>query len=169
MDQIKIGQFIAENRKKQNLTQEQLSECLGISKNAVSKWERGLNLPDVSKMQELCSILDITLNELFIGEKIPDESYKEIADTNLKTALENSSFTLNEKIRFYKNKWRREHIFDFIIGFIVWLAVILFAKSQGETSAHIGFLGGILGVIFYALFNNQMMKYVEDRVFGNPK
>lgn len=169
MDQIKIGRFIAENRKKQNLTQEQLSEQLGISKNAVSKWERGLNLPDVSKMQELCSILNITLNELFIGERIPDENYKEVADTNLKTALENSSFTLNERMKFYKNKWRKEHIFDFIIGFIVWLSVILFAKSQDATSALIGFIGGGLGVIFYFLYNNQMMKYVEDRVFGDTK
>lgn len=59
MDQIKIGKFIAENRKKQNLTQEQLAEQLKISKNTVSKWERGLNLPDVSIMQELCKILDI--------------------------------------------------------------------------------------------------------------
>ena len=54
MDQIKIGKFISENRKKQFLTQEQLAERLNISKNAVSKWERGLNLPDVSIMQDLC-------------------------------------------------------------------------------------------------------------------
>ena len=61
MDQIKIGRFISENRKKQNLTQEQLAEQLNISKNAVSKWERGLNLPDVSIMQDLCKILGIDI------------------------------------------------------------------------------------------------------------
>ena len=89
MNQEKIGKFIAEKRKEEKLTQEQLAEKLNISKNAVSKWERGLNLPDVSIMQELCKILKITLNELFIGEKILDEQYKEVADNNLLDALEN--------------------------------------------------------------------------------
>ena len=69
MNQEIIGKFIADRRKKKNLTQEQLAEKLSISKNAVSKWERGLNMPDISIMQELCSVLNISLNELFNGEK----------------------------------------------------------------------------------------------------
>lgn len=55
-------------------------------------------MPDVSIMQDLCKILNITLNELFIGEKIEDDNYKEVADDNLLNALENSSFTLKDKI-----------------------------------------------------------------------
>ena len=98
MNQEKIGKFIANCRKDKKLTQEQLAEKLNISKNAVSKWERGLSLPDVSIMQELCKILGITLNELFIGENIIEEKYKEVADNNLLNALENSSFTLKEKM-----------------------------------------------------------------------
>ncbi len=70
MDQNKIGKFISISRKKKGFTQKQLAEELGISINAVSKWERGLNLPDASFMQELCTILGITLNELFEGEKL---------------------------------------------------------------------------------------------------
>jgi len=70
MNQEKIGKFISVSRKKKNLTQEQLAEKLGISINAVSKWERGLNMPDVSLMKELCKILDISLNELFEGKKL---------------------------------------------------------------------------------------------------
>ena len=87
MNQEKIGKFIAEKRKEKKLTQDQLAEKLSISKNAVSKWERGLNLPDVSIMQDLCKILNITLNELFVGEKILDEKYKEVADNNLLNVL----------------------------------------------------------------------------------
>ena len=68
MDQIKIGKFIAECRKSKNITQLELGERLGVSKNAVSKWERGISLPDISIMQELCSYLGISLNELFNGE-----------------------------------------------------------------------------------------------------
>ena len=64
MNQEKIGKFISTMRKKKDLTQEQLAEKLNVSKNAVSKWERGLNLPDASIMQDVCSILDISSNEL---------------------------------------------------------------------------------------------------------
>ncbi len=70
MNQEKIGKFISVSRKNKDLTQEQLAEKLGVSINAVSKWERGLNLPDVSLMKTLCNILDITLNELFAGKKL---------------------------------------------------------------------------------------------------
>ena len=74
MDQIKIGKFIAERRKNVSLTQAQLAERLGITDKAVSKWERGLAMPDSSIMLELCEILKITVNELLRGEKINMEN-----------------------------------------------------------------------------------------------
>ena len=73
MDQLKIGRFIAEQRKEKGLTQMQLAEMLGITDKAVSKWERGIAMPDVSMMPELCGILGISINELFNGEKISME------------------------------------------------------------------------------------------------
>ena len=66
MDQIKIGQFVAQRRKNVKLTQAQLAEKLGITDKAVSKWERGLTMPDVSIMQDLCDILGITVNDLIV-------------------------------------------------------------------------------------------------------
>ena len=76
MDLIKIGKFIADCRKKKKLTQEQLAEKLYITDRAVSKWERGLSLPDVDKMLDLCNILDINVNELLNGEKIDMKDYE---------------------------------------------------------------------------------------------
>ncbi len=70
MNQIRIGKFIAECRKKKDLTQMQLAEKLGITDKAVSKWERGVAMPDTSIMLELCDILGISVNELLSGEKI---------------------------------------------------------------------------------------------------
>ena len=70
MNQIKIGRFIAECRKKANLTQIQLAEKLGITDKAISKWERGVAMPDTSIMLNLCDILGISVNELLNGEKI---------------------------------------------------------------------------------------------------
>ena len=74
MDQLKIGKFIAECRKEKGLTQMQLSEKLGITDKAVSKWERGITMPDTSIMLELCDILGISVNELLNGEKINMEN-----------------------------------------------------------------------------------------------
>ena len=76
MDLIKIGKFIANCRKEKNITQEQLAEKLYITDRAVSKWERGLSLPDADKMLDLCKILDINVNELLIGEKIDMKDYE---------------------------------------------------------------------------------------------
>ena len=76
MDLIKIGKFIADCRKKKNITQEQLAEKLYITDRAVSKWERGLSLPDADKMLDLCNILDINVNELLNGEKIAMKDYE---------------------------------------------------------------------------------------------
>lgn len=83
MDQIKIGKFIAQCRKEQNLTQALLAERLGISDRAVSKWETGKNLPDASMMSELCTALKINLNVLFSGERLNMQNYKEMAEQHL--------------------------------------------------------------------------------------
>lgn len=70
MDQIKIGKFIQELRKQKNLTQITLAEKLGITDKAISKWERGVAMPDTSIMVELCEILGVSVNELLSGERI---------------------------------------------------------------------------------------------------
>ena len=74
MDQLKTGKFIAACRKQKNLTQMQLAEKLGITDKAISKWERGIAMPDTSIMLELCDILGISVNELLSGERISMEN-----------------------------------------------------------------------------------------------
>ena len=83
MDQIKIGKFIAECRKKNNLTQMQLAEKLNITDRAISKWENGKAMPDSSIMLELCQELKISVNELLNGEMIDMEDYNENAEKKL--------------------------------------------------------------------------------------
>lgn len=163
MNQEKIGKFISENRKVKGLTQEQLALKLSVSKNAVSKWERGLNLPDASIMQELCKILDITLNELFSGEKIPNNKYKEVADNNLLNALENSVFTLKDKVDYFKKKWEKEHFLEltFVMLIIVFFLVYGFIKDNG-----LQYLFMIIGFISGIIENNRMMAYIERNAYG---
>lgn len=83
MDQIKIGKFIAECRKKNNLTQMQLAEKLNITDRAISKWENGKSMPDSSIMLDLCKELKISVNELLSGEMIEMSNYNEKAEQNL--------------------------------------------------------------------------------------
>ncbi len=96
MDQKKIGVFIAQCRKEKNLTQMQLAELLDITNQAVSKWENGRGMPDVSLLQPLCDVLGISLNELFSGEHISSEEYKEKAEENI-SALFKEKQTANLK------------------------------------------------------------------------
>lgn len=70
MDQKKIGKYIAEKRKALGLTQVQLAEKLNMSNKSVSKWERGVCLPDVSLYAKLCEILGISLTEFLAGEDL---------------------------------------------------------------------------------------------------
>ncbi|MBQ5883335.1 MAG: helix-turn-helix transcriptional regulator, partial [Clostridia bacterium] len=77
MDQVKIGEFIRECRNKNNLTQMQLAEKLGITDRAISKWENGRAMPDSSLMLDLCKELKITVNDLLSGEVVSMNNYNE--------------------------------------------------------------------------------------------
>ena len=83
MDQVKVGKFIAERRKKVNLTQMQLAEKLDITDRAVSKWETGKSLPDSSIMLALCDVLKITVNDLLCGEVVTMDHYNKELENNL--------------------------------------------------------------------------------------
>ncbi len=95
MNQEKIGKFIAELRKEKNLTQEELANKLHITKNAVSKWERGLSMMDMSLLIPVCDILEISITELLNGERVESEKIKEQTDNAIKNTLKYS----NEKIK----------------------------------------------------------------------
>lgn len=83
MDQIKIGKFIAECRKEQNLTQMQLAERLNITDRAISKWENGRSMPDSSIMLELCDVLKISVTDLLNGEKVNTGNYNQRLEQSL--------------------------------------------------------------------------------------
>ena len=83
MDQIKIGKFIAECRKKNNLTQMQLAEKLNITDRAISKWENGKGMPDSSIMLDLCNELKISVNELLSGEVLEMNKKNKKLEQNL--------------------------------------------------------------------------------------
>mgnify|MGYP001041631525 CR=1 FL=1 len=83
MNQVQIGRFLAQERKRKGYTQKQLSEKLGISDKTVSKWECGNGFPEVSLLLPLCGELDITVNELLSGERVCEEDYRRKAEENM--------------------------------------------------------------------------------------
>ena len=83
MNQEKIGKFIAKQRKLKKLTQEDLAEQLGITKNAVSKWERGLCLMDMSLLKPLSNILKVSVNDILAGEIIEEKDIEKISEENI--------------------------------------------------------------------------------------
>ncbi len=118
MNQEKIGKFIAELRKEKNLTQEDLANKLGITKNAVSKWERGISMMDVSLLKPVCEILNISIVELLNGERIDEESIKNKSDDTIKNTIEYS----NKRIK----KSRIKNIGYTILGILILIVTIFF-------------------------------------------
>ena len=90
LDQEKTGKYIAEKRKQLGMTQKQLAEQVGITDKAVSKWERGKSIPDSAVMEELCEVLNISINEFFSGEDIREEDYSDKAEENIRVLIEQS-------------------------------------------------------------------------------
>ena len=171
MNQVKIGKFIAALRKEKGMTQEQLGEKLGVTNKTVSRWENGNYMPDIEMLSLLSKEFGVSINEIISGERLGTEEFKKAADDNLVTALSSSTFTLREKITFFKKKWFREHIATIILCVVAWIGVmvLLTLKIQGNDKFLIlGAVGVLLAVLFYAVLYNRMMAYVEKHAYRTP-
>ncbi len=164
MDQIKIGKFIAERRKKENLTQMQLAEKLNITDRAISKWETGRALPDSTIMLELCDILKISVNELLCGEVLSMETYNKNVEENL--------------IEMIKEKERNDKmllLIEWVIGIlsvvILFIPIFIGAFLPMEDWQKIivvfsGFIPAFVG-FFFAVKIEQIAGYYECRECGH--
>ena len=168
MDQIKIGKFIASLRKEKCLTQEQLGEKLGVTNKTVSRWENGNYMPDVEMLSLLSKEFGVSINELISGERLLAEDFKKAADNNLVTALNNSTFTLKEKIAFFKKKWLKEHIATIVLHVVAWIGIIVWTAQKlrgSDAYPLLGTIGSMLAILFYMVLRNRMMIYVEDHAY----
>lgn len=132
MDQKRIGAFIAQCRKEKNLTQMQLAELLGITKQAISKWENGKGMPDVSLLQPLCDILDISLNELFSGERISREEYKKKAEENISRLFKEKQIAGLKPVKYLFSICTKITLFVAICELIIGLVGNFFNENMLE-------------------------------------
>lgn len=84
MEQQKVGSFLKELRKERNLTQEQFAEQLGVSGRSVSRWETGINMPDISLLVEIAEFYDVSISEIIDGERKSGKMNEEVKETALK-------------------------------------------------------------------------------------
>lgn len=88
MDQEKIGRFLSELRKEQEMTQQQLADAIGVSNKTISKWECGNGMPEISSIIPLCQTLHINVNELLSGERLPEDGYSRKAEENMMNLIQ---------------------------------------------------------------------------------
>ena len=96
MNQEKIGKFIAKLRGEKNMTQQELANKIGVTDRAISKWENGRGMPDLSLMEPLCMELNITINELLSGEKVKKEEYQKKLEENI---LNTINYSTNKNLK----------------------------------------------------------------------
>jgi transcriptional regulator with XRE-family HTH domain len=118
MNQEKIGKFILKLRKEKNMSQLDLADKIGVTDRAISKWENGKGLPDISLMQPLCKELNITINDLLSGERVDNKDYQEKFEENVLKAIKYSNKLVIKSILFYLGTFFSGIIIIPILGII---------------------------------------------------
>ena len=132
MNQTTIGNYIAQKRRAQNLTQEQLAEKLGVSNKTISKWENGKCMPDYSIIQTLCDALGVTLPELMDGEDAADSSVRVYDDAQILDLL-----------RRTQELERQKGILYGLVLIVLGIACGAISKTTGGTDVQ-DFVSGVL-------------------------
>lgn len=140
MDIVKIGKYIAENRKKKNLTQEQLAEKLGVTSKTISRWENGNYMPDIALLKPLSEELDVTLNDLLSGEKIEKEQYQEKLEENILNTIDYTNKKISEKNNLIG-------LLLVIFGVICSITAMSIFPSESSWGSIYSILGGIISLI----------------------
>ena len=167
MNMETVGLFISECRKEKNLSQEQLGEILGVTNKTISRWETGKYLPPADMLLAMSKFFNVSINEILTGERLSENEYRKAAEDNLIQVLKTSSFTLKDRIEYYKKKWLREHIFFMaVMGFIL-VAVAVVAVIRRNIYFMITCF--ILLPVFHAIRNHTMMDYVENHAFDGTE
>ena len=135
-----------------------------MTNKTVSRWETGIYLPPADALLAMSQLFDISINEILSGRRLSEKEYKEAAEENITQTLKASSFSLKEKIDFYKTKWLKEHIAIMVIIGICIIGVILF----GIISKQMSFIGiaGLMLLLAHGWRNNTMMSYVEKHAYN---
>lgn len=163
MDMQRIGQFLAQLRKEQGLTQEQLAQELGTSNKTISRWETGTYLPPVEMLQLLSERYGMTINELLQGQRIAPEEQLAAANETIARVIRESPFLFKERQTYWQRKWVTDHRFEIILLIVLALAAQVLSIVLGRPAwATAGAILALAGVMF---LNNRKAEYVEHHLY----
>ena len=163
MDLINTGKFIADLRKEKGLTQAQLGERIGVTNKTISRWETGVYLPPADALLALGELFNVSVNEILSGKRLTEADYKEAAEENLTQIIIASSFSLKDRVEFFKKKWLKEHIAIMVFIGICIIAVLI-AGIMAKNIILVS-ITPMLILVAHAWRNNVMMAYVERNAF----
>lgn len=123
IDNQRFGQFVSQLRKEQGLTQRQLAEQLSISDKAVSKWERGLSLPDIALLLPLAELLGVSALELLKGERLPENSTFSMADVE---NMMRETLRLSDEEAHTRKRMRKQRQQSFLVCAAVMAAEVAY-------------------------------------------
>lgn len=124
MNENKIGSFIQLCRKEKGMTQKDLADRIGVSDKTISKWENGNSVPDTEILTSLCQSLDISVNELLSGEKLPVETYPQRAEENMMNLLKQNEDN------------RKSTTIQLIVGIVLGILSFLFLLGITSEGLH---------------------------------
>lgn len=160
IDQVKVGTFIAQLRKEYGLTQKQLGEFLSVSDKAVSKWEHGRSLPDVSLIEPMCELFQISISELLAGEKMEAEEIQKETNKVLLEAVSDRQI------------WGIQVVVKLLYtgGMALWTLPFINGRFFGTEMNFTNIVCWVIGILLlfsYTYLDNKLrLRYYRNSLFG---
>ncbi len=169
MNQEKIGKFILKLRREKNMTQQELADRIGVTDRAISKWENGRGLPDLSLMMPLCKELGITINELISGEQIEKEDYQSKLEENIFKTIDYTNRKFANKNKMFKIAIGIMIILITIIGLMFFVDVNRMNNNEPVVFSTWGFKYAPLVDFHEEKIISEVENYLLEKSDNEPK
>ena len=161
----KFGLFIAELRKQKDLTQKELAEKLYVSDKTISKWERGLSMPNVVLLIPIANVLDVTVTELLCGERIEPQENISAKETN-ELVVDPLDMTVRNSIHQHRKNWILAYLLCFLISIAEIIMVVVSENSLVEMKRDILLVAGLMLLLgaWFCFFTKGILPTYYDMV-----
>lgn len=171
MDLQKVGIFLAQLRKEQCLTQEQLGEKVGVSNKTVSRWENGNYLPPVEVLQQLANLYEVSINELLSGQRLDETQFRAKAEENIANALSQPNFTFRHRLRACSG-WLRKYWWTFLLFVVPAACILLRLRNAIDGEDKIVIMSITIFLLGVAVIGNHLIFHASlqaHKTTGRPQ
>ncbi len=159
MNLQQTGNFIAQLRKEKNYTQQELADLLHVSDKAISRWETGRGFPDLSNLEPLSEVLDVSVAELLKGERMKEE-----------VSLEEVDALHKDTLRSFRTLLHKRELRSLLIGFLASLLLLCITITHLRSPQSIPYDSDLLSIEvtqegkILALANRKISGFEVDHV-----